>query len=98
MENAKLVSLKKQNKILSISSTALLVLLLLAIVYGFIQRTSARQEYEMQLRTKVELEECKVEVKKQKEFAATADLEAEYQKQIAAERFIKILELEKKVK
>jgi hypothetical protein len=98
MENEELVSLKKRSKVLSIGSVILLIFSFLAITYGFLQRASARQEYEKQLRNKVELEECKAEVKKQKEFAANANLEAEYQKQIAAERFVKILELEKKIK
>ncbi|MCE2892803.1 MAG: hypothetical protein LW721_00090 [Flammeovirgaceae bacterium] len=66
--------------------------------YGLINSIQAQKNKELALRSLVNLKECEAETLKQREYAAQANLEAEHQKRLAEEAFIKMLELQKKSK
>jgi hypothetical protein len=66
--------------------------------YGLINNIQARKDRELSLKVRIELEECKAETLKQREYAAQANLEAEHQKRLAEEAFIKMLDSQRKEK
>lgn len=84
-----------------IQNAAIVICLVVAIgffFYGLINNIQAKKDRELSLKARIELEECKAETLKQREYAAQANLEAEHQKRIAEEAFIKMLEAQKKSK
>jgi hypothetical protein len=92
---------QKASKQLGIRSAIIAICLVGAIglfFYGLINNIQAQKDKEAALRSLVSLKECEAETLKQREYAAQANLEAEHQKRLAEEAFVKMLELQKKSK
>ena len=98
MENLEINALKKRNKILMTACLFLIVVLLTVLFYFYKQTSFALANQEMALQAKVELKQCEIEARKQREYAAQANLEAENQKRMAEEYFMKMLEAKKNKK
>lgn len=98
MENGEIKVLKKRNKILFTVCILLIVALLSILFYSYIQTGFALANQEMALKARVELKECEVETRKQREYATQANLEAEIQKKMTEEAYFKMLEAQKKKK
>jgi dethiobiotin synthetase len=94
-------AVKQALKLGRINNIVVAVCILAAIgffFYGLINNIQAKKDKELALRSLVSLKECEAELSKQREYAAQANLEAEHQKRLAAEVFVKMLELQKKNK
>ncbi len=98
MENLEITTLKKRNKILLTVCLLLIIALLSILFYSYKQTSFALANQEKALQAEIELKECEVETRKQREYAAQANLEAEIQKRMTEEAYLKMLEAEKKKK
>lgn len=91
-------SLKKENLILKVVCGALLVAGVGLYIYGYLQKDFALAKKEEALTIKIMLSEYKIEVKKQTEIAAKAEIEMWNHKQLLNECYEKWREAKSKKK